>query len=76
MIDEIHKPYIFQLNESIKLINQIKLRVERDEEKREEKKKEVRDNISFIMKNLEIKIPILENRFNELLNILQFAEVN
>ena len=27
MIDEIHKPYIFQLNEDIKLINNVRLKI-------------------------------------------------
>lgn len=76
MIDEIHLPYIFQLNESTKMINEIKLKIETDEEKREENKKEVKENVLAIMKNLEIKIPILERRFNELMNVMQLAEMN
>ncbi len=73
MIDEIHKPYILQLNESIKMINEVKLKIGSEEEQ-EEKKKKVRENVSFIMKNLDLKIPILENRFNELLTAMQLAE--
>jgi hypothetical protein len=73
MIDEIHKPYILQLNESIKLINEVKLGIG-EEEEREEKKKDVEENVTFIMKNLELKIPILENRFNELMTAFQFTE--
>jgi len=75
MIDEIHKPYIFQLNESIKMINEIKLRIGGEEE-REEKKKKVRDSVSFIMKNLVLKIPILESRFNDLLTTMEVAGID
>jgi hypothetical protein len=74
MIDEIHKPYILQLNESIRMINEVKLKIGSEEEQ-EEKKKKVRENVSFIMKNLELKIPILESKFNELQTALQFAEI-
>ena len=76
MIDEMHKPYILQLNECIKTINEIRLKIVSDEEKSEELKKEVRFKISGIMKNLEIKIPILENRFNELLTRMQHSGIN
>jgi hypothetical protein len=69
MIDEIHKPYILQLNESIRMINEVKLKIGSEEE-REEKKKKVRENVSFIMKNMEVKIPILESRFNELMTCI------
>ncbi len=76
MIDEIHTPYIFQLNEYIKTINEIRLKIVSDDEKSEELKKEVRIKISEIMKNLEIKIPILENRYNEIITRLQHSEIN
>jgi hypothetical protein len=74
MIDEVHTPYVLQLNESIKTINEIRLKIVSDEEKSEELKKEVRTKVSTIMKSLEIKIPILENRFSELLTRLQHSE--
>jgi hypothetical protein len=74
MIDEVHIPYILQLNECIKTINEIRLKIVSDEEKSEELKKEVRTKVSTIMKSLDIKIPILENRFNELLTRLQNSE--
>ena len=74
MIDEVHIPYVLQLNECIKTINEIRLRIVSDEEKSEEFKKEVRIKVSTIMKSLEIKIPILENRFSELLTRLQHSE--
>jgi hypothetical protein len=67
MIDEVHTPYIFQLNESIKELNKIRLRIESNSGDFEERKKEEVDNVSQIMKNLETEIPILKNRFNELL---------
>lgn len=76
MIDEIHKPYIFQLNESIKLINDIRLRIGDGESRPEELKTEVRQNITSLLKNLEIKIPILENRYNEVLTRLQHSGIN
>lgn len=76
MIDEVHTPYIFQLNEYIKTINEIRLKIVSDDEKSEELKKEVIIKISEIMKNLEIKIPILENRYNELITRLQHSEIN
>jgi hypothetical protein len=76
MIDEVHTPYVLQLNECIKTINEIRLKIISDEEKSEELKKEVRIKVSEIMKNLEIKIPILENRFNEVLTRLQHSEIN
>jgi len=74
MIDEVHIPYVLQLNECIKTINEIRLKIVSDEEKSEELKKEVRTKVSTIMKSLEIKIPILENRFSELLTRLQHSE--
>ena len=74
MIDEVHIPYVLQLNECIKTINEIRLRIVSDEEKSEELKKEVRTKVSTIMKSLEIKIPILDNRFSELLTRLQLSE--
>jgi hypothetical protein len=70
MIDEIHTPYIFQINESIKLINEIRLGIGSDGNS-EEKKKEVRNKVSSIIENLEKKIPILENHFKTLLSKLQ-----
>ena len=76
MIDEVHTPYVLQLNECIKTINEIRLKIVSDEEKSEELKKEVRIKVSEIMKNLVIKIPILENRFNEVLTRLQHSESN
>lgn len=76
MIDEVHTPYILQLNECIKTINEIRLKIVSDEEKSEELKKEVRIKVSATMKSLEIKIPILENRFNEVLTKLQHSESN
>lgn len=76
MIDEVHTPYVLQLNECIKKINEIRLKIISDEEKSEELKKEVRIKVSEIMKNLVIKIPILENRFNEVLTRLQHSESN
>jgi len=74
IIDEVHIPYVLQLNECIKTINEIRLKIVSDEEKSEELKKEVRTKVSTIMKSLEIKIPILENRFSELLTRLQHSE--
>ena len=76
MIDEVHTPYVLQLNECIKTINEIRLKIISDEEKSEELKREVRIKVSEIMKNLVIKIPILENRFNEVLTRLQHSESN
>ena len=76
MLDEVHAPYILQLNECIKTINKIRLKITVGEEKSEELKKEVRTKVSAIMKNLEIKIPILENRFNEILTRMQYSEIN
>jgi hypothetical protein len=76
MIDEIHTPYVLQLNECIKTINDIRLKIVNDEEKSEELKKEVRIKVSEIIKNLVIKIPILENRYNEVLTRLQHSEIN
>jgi len=76
MLDEVHAPYILQLNECIKTINKIRLKITVGEEKSEELKKEVRTKVSEIMKNLGIKIPILENRFNEILTRMQHSEIN
>lgn len=74
MIDEVHTPYVLQLNECIKTINEIRLKIISDEEKSEKLKREVRITVSELMKNLVIKIPILENRFNEVLIRLQHSE--
>ena len=76
MIDEVHTPYVLQLNECLKILNEIRLKIISDEEKSEELKSEVRIKVSEIIKSLEIKIPILENRFNELLTRLQHSEIN
>lgn len=76
MIDEIHTPYILKLNEYTKLINDVRLKVEKDGKSPEELKSEVRTKVSDIMNSLEIKIPILENRFNNLLTRLQHSGIN
>lgn len=76
MIDEIHTPYILKLNENTKSINDVRLKVEKDGKSPEELKSEVRTKVSDIMNSLEIKIPILENRFNNLLTRLQHSGIN
>jgi hypothetical protein len=76
MIDEVHTPYVFQLNECLKILNEIRRKIISDEEKTEELKKEVRIKVSEIMNNLVIKIPILEKRFDEVLTRLQHSEIN
>lgn len=76
MIDEIHTPYILKLNEYTKSINDVRLKVEKDGKSPEELKSEVRTKVSDIMNSLEIKIPILENRFNNLLTRLQHSGIN
>ena len=76
MIDEIHTPYILKLNENTKSINDVRLEVEKDGKSPEELKSEVRTKVSDIMNSLEIKIPILENRFNNLLTRLQHSGIN
>ena len=76
MIDEVHTPYVLQLNECLKILNEIRLKIISDDEKIEELKREVRIKVSEIMKNLVIKIPILEKRFNELVSRLQHSEIN
>ena len=76
MVDEIHAPYIFQLNEVMKTINDVRLKINVDNKSSEELKNEVRSKVSSIMKNLEIKIPILEKRFNEILTRLQHSDLN
>lgn len=76
MVDEIHAPYIFQLNEVMKTINDVRLKINDDNKSNEELKNEVRSKVSSIMKNLEIKIPILEKRFNEILSRLQHSDLN
>jgi len=76
MIDEVHTPYVLQLNECLKILNEIRRKIISDEEKTEELKREVRIKVSEIMKNLGIKIPILENRFKEVLIRLQHSESN
>jgi hypothetical protein len=76
MIDEVHTPYVLQLNECIKSINDVRLKVEDADKSPEEMKSQVRTKVSEIMKNLVIKIPILENRFNEVLTRLQHSDLN
>ena len=76
MIDEIHAPYIFQLNECMKTINDVRLKTINEDKSPEEMKNEVRSKVSPIMKNLEIKIPILEKRLNEILTRLQHSDLN
>ena len=76
MIDEIHTPYIFQLNECMKTINDVILKTINEDKSPEEMKNEVRSKVSPIMKNLEIKIPILEKRLNEILTRLQHSDLN
>lgn len=70
MIDEVHAPYVFQLNESIKELNEIRLHIGSDNGNFEERKKEVEDKVLSILKSLETEIPILEDRFNALLTKL------
>lgn len=76
MIDEVHTPYVLQLNECLKILNEIRLKIISEEERTEELKREVRIKVSEMMKNLVIKIPILEKRFNELVMRLQRSEIN
>jgi len=76
MIDEIHKPYILQLNDCVKSINDVRLKIDNDGKSPDEIKSEVRTKVTAIMKSLGIKIPILENRFNELLTRLQHSNIN
>lgn len=76
MIDEVHTPYVLQLNECLKTLNEIRLKIIQDDEKIEELKRDVRVKVSELMKNLIIKIPILEKRFNELVTRLQHSEIN
>ncbi len=76
MIDEVHRPDILQLNECLKTLNEIRLKIISDEEKSEELKREVSVNVSEIMKNLDIKIPILESRFNEIITRMQHSDLN
>ena len=52
MIDEVHRPDILQLNECLKTLNEIRLKIISDEEKSEELKREVSVNVSEIMKIL------------------------
>lgn len=76
MIDEVHTPYVLQLNESLKILNEIRLKIINDDKKSETLKNEVRIKVSEIMKNLVLKIPILEKRFTELTTRLQHSEIN
>jgi len=76
MIDEIHTPYIFQLNEDTKLINNVRFRIGEGESRPDELKVEVIQSVSSILKNLDVKIPILENRFNEVLTRMQHSGMN
>jgi hypothetical protein len=76
MIDQIHKPYIFRLNESIAKINKIKIGIDEDEDKIEQMKAEVRSDISSILNELQTRIPILEKRTDELITRMQFSGVN
>jgi hypothetical protein len=76
MIDDVHKSYIFQLNENVKLINDVRLKIGEGESNPEELKSKVIQNVSAILKNLDIKIPILENRFNEIITRMQHSDLN
>ena len=76
MIDEIHKPYIFQLNEDTKIINNVRFRIGEGESRPDELKEEVIQSVSSILKNLDVKIPILENRFNEIITRMQHSDLN
>ncbi len=70
MINEIHKPYIWELNNSIKLINEVRLGIESDDFSIEKKMKLGKETVEATMNNLKIKIPLLQNRFKEFLNKL------
>jgi len=76
LIDEVHKPYVFQLNEQVKIINMIRFGGEKDEDKIEKMKSDAKNNLDFILKALDIRIPILEGKVDEIINRLQFAEMN
>jgi hypothetical protein len=76
MIDDVHKSYIFQLNENVKLINDVRLKIGEGESNPQELKSKVIRDVSAILKNLDVKIPILENRFNEIITRMQHSDLN
>jgi|GEM_PF-3313641 len=74
LINEIHKPYILQLNNAIKLSNEIRLGIESDDISIEEKKRSGKNKVISIINSLKIKIPLLQKKFDEILKKL-FKEV-
>lgn len=69
-VEEIHKPYILALNEEITEINKIITNVYEDDEK-ERMTKSVNDEISYSVRELQIKLPVLDRKIMELLTKLQ-----
>jgi hypothetical protein len=70
MIEDVHKPYIFELNKASRMINEVRLGIESEDMDIAEKKRKVRENVSFIINNLGKEIPVLENLFKDILNKL------
>jgi uncharacterized Fe-S cluster-containing MiaB family protein len=64
------------LNEDTKLINNVRFRIGEGESRPDELKEEVIQSVSSILKNLDVKIPILENRFNEIITRMQHSDLN
>jgi hypothetical protein len=74
MIDEIHKPYIFQLNEAVKLINEIRFLTGTASDNSEEKRRRLKRKVETVIGNLEKKLPLLKNHFDLFINKLLHAE--
>ncbi|MBL1215692.1 MAG: hypothetical protein HND52_20160 [Ignavibacteriae bacterium] len=66
-IDEIHKPYILRLNETIVNMNKINRGIVSDEDEVEELKEQIKSELKSIIKDLEVRLPILDKRIEAIL---------
>ena len=66
-IDEIHKPYILRLNDYIQGINKIVLGQISDSDEKENLKKSITMGINSVVRELEVRIPILDKKVNNII---------
>lgn len=66
-LDEIHKPYILRLNETIVVMNKINRKAITDEDEIEELKTQIKSEITTVVKELERRLPVLDRKIEALL---------
>ncbi len=66
-IDEIHKPYILRLNETIVVMNKINRKIITDDDEVEELKTKIKTEIETVVKELERRLPVLDRKIEAIL---------